>query len=211
MGLGDVDGEEVFFDGIRAFFGEAVVVVIRSEGVGVAGEGEFFVGVGEEEGGDDIELALGAGGEGFFVEAEVEDEGVSSGGVFDEGGEVDVSAGDAGGVVCEELVEIYFGDAPGLGFIGPLDDEAELGCALSGFILDVSFEAGGGLAVEHGAEGFFVAEAVFGFFEDDAESGDLGVGDFFGIDEGFGVVEILFEGGGEEGVGDAEGVYEDDP
>ena len=87
--------------------------------------------------------------------------------------------------------------------------EGELGAlaAVGGF--DVGEIADGVLALEHGAQRLGFAHAVFAFFEEDAEAGDLGVGNGGGIDEVAGELEILLEDGLEEGVGDAERVGHD--
>ena len=75
-------------------------------------EGDFFAGVGQQDLGDDFQLAAGAGIDLVLIEFEIEGEGVAAMRVFDERGVVNVAAGHPLGVVGEELVEIDFRDDP---------------------------------------------------------------------------------------------------
>ena len=89
-----------------------LVVGLGAERVGVAAEGEFFAGVGFEDAGDDFQLAAGARVHLVLVELEIERERVAAGRVFHQRRVIDIAAGDAAGVVGEELVEVDFGDEP---------------------------------------------------------------------------------------------------
>ncbi len=171
-------------------------------------EGELLAGIGLENEGNDFQLPAGARVHRVLVELEVKRERVAASGVFDERRVIDIAAGDAAGIVGEQLVEVDLGDAPirGGGRLFHGDGETGALSAVGGF--DVGEIADSVLALEHGAQGLGGAHAVFPFLEQNAKTRDLGVGNRGGIDKIARGFEILPENRLKKGVRHVERVGE---
>ena len=89
-----------------------VIVGYGSESIGMTAEGDFFVGIGTENLGDDFQLTASSGINLIFIKLEIKSEGIATLGIFDERRVINIARGDAIRVISKKFVEINFRNKP---------------------------------------------------------------------------------------------------
>ncbi len=174
----------------------------------MAAKGDFFGGIALQHHRHNLKLATGARAHQIFVKLKVQREGFPSGRVFDKRRVVDVTSGDARRVISQELVQVDLRYHP-VGRSGRLAEvHGELRALIAVVRLHTGEIANGIMPIEHRAQWLRGSEAVFPFFEKNAESGDLGFGNFIGIYEIPGELEILFQNRLQKRIGDPQRIGE---